>query len=326
MINNNAKKESLISLVDSFFVINKEMIEKNGEDSYASSINDECGLMCVFDGCGGIGSRKYAAYGNKTGAYLASHTVAKSALDWFYEFNKSGVELSGNSIKKISQDITEKFTRELKALESGAETSMIKGDLTKSFPTTASMILFRQEKNRIYSAFVWAGDSRGFIMSPKGISQVTIDDIGEEEDAYTNLTSDSRLTNVIAADGKYHLNSRIMSCPAETVFITATDGCFGYFSTPMEFEFALLDSLVRAQNVQEWKQNLYQSFLRVAGDDYTLGAVVCGFKTFKNLKKAYTDRRNYLYRTYIAGIEHATAEDKARMWETYKKDYYRGVK
>lgn len=326
MKTNNAKKESLISLVDSFFVINKEMIENNGEDSYALSINDECGLMCVFDGCGGIGSRKYAAYGNKTGAYLASHTVAKSALDWFSEFNRSGVELSGNTVKKISDDIAAKLGYELKKLESGAETSMIKGDLSKSFPTTASMILFRQEKNRIYSAFVWAGDSRGFIMSPKGISQITVDDINEDEDAFSNLTSDSRLTNVIAADGKFHLNSKIMSCPGEIMLITATDGCFGYFSTPMEFEFALLDSLVRAQNVQEWKQNLYQSFLRVAGDDYTLGAIVCGFKTFKNLKKAYTDRRNYLYKTYIAGIESATAEEKARMWEVYKKDYYRGVR
>ncbi len=325
--NTNTKRENLTNILDGFFVVNKEMIAKNGEDSYAFSINDKCGLMCVFDGCGGIGSRKYAAYSNKTGAYIASHTVAKTVTSWFNEFNNEGGDISGNSIKRICADLEARITKELKTLESGAESSMIKGSLaTKSFPTTASMTLFKSEKSRLYTAFVWAGDSRGFILTPKGLSQITKDDIGEGEDAFSNLSSDGRLTNVIAADGDYHLNSRIMSCPTETILITATDGCFGYFPTPMEFEYMLLNTLLNSNNLMEWKQNLHAEYVKVAGDDFTMGAVVCGFNSFRNLKRAFFERKEYLYRHYIARIADATEEEKLRMWETYKTDYYRGGK
>lgn len=323
----STRRENLTNIVDSFFVVSKEMVPKNGEDSYAFSINEKCGLMCVFDGCGGIGSRKYAAYGNKTGAYVASHTAAKSVIAWFNEFNTEGGVLSGNSIKKICTDLRERLTKELKTLENGAETSMIKGSLaTKSFPTTASMTLFKSENSRLYTAFIWAGDSRGFILTPKGLSQITKDDIDEGEDAFTNLSSDGRLTNVIASDGGFNLNSRIMNCPHESIIITATDGCFGYFPTPMEFEYMLIDTLLNSRSIAEWKQNLHKAYSQVAGDDFTMGAVVCGFNTFRNLKKAFFERKEYLYKNYIVRMQDATEEEKRRMWEMYKRDYYRSGK
>lgn len=325
--NNSTKKENLTNILDNFFVIGKEMKPKNGEDSYAFSINENCGLMCVFDGCGGIGSRKYAAYGNKTGAYIASHTVAKTVVSWFNEFNDEGGEISGNSIQNICADLQNRITHELKTLENGVESSTIKGSLaTRSFPTTASMILFKSEKERLYSAFVWAGDSRGYILTPKGLTQITKDDIDESEDAFSNLYSDGRLTNLISTDGNFQLNSRIMSCPQETILITATDGCFGYIPTPMEFEYMLIDTLLNSNSLFEWKQNLHAEYVKVAGDDFTMGAVVCGFSTFRNLRRAFVERKEYLYKTFIARMEDATEEEKLQMWEKYKTTYYRSGK
>ena len=65
MKKNKYKANSLISYTDLFFVVGGEMKPDNGEDSYVFSINDTHALLGVFDGCGGIGSRKYEMYGGK---------------------------------------------------------------------------------------------------------------------------------------------------------------------------------------------------------------------------------------------------------------------
>ena len=70
-----AMYKNLLSEISTYFSISGEMIPQNGEDSYLYSFNENKGLVGVFDGCGGIGSRRYEILNGKTGAYIASRIV-----------------------------------------------------------------------------------------------------------------------------------------------------------------------------------------------------------------------------------------------------------
>lgn len=318
------KNSGIIETLDSIFVVNGEMIPDNGEDSYAFSVSGNYGMVSVFDGCGGIGSRKYDIYNNKTGAYISSHIAAKAFYEWFKEFSSKNQMISGNIMGSICRDIQKRFTAELKAVDEKTPKSLIKGSLTRDFPTTASAVMLIKQDEKLYSSFIWAGDSRGFILTPSGLSQMTRDDIEGEEDALSNLSNDGRLSNVISSDGNYHINCIMGGLPREGMLITATDGCFGYFLTPMEFEYMLVETLCLANSIEEWKTELDKYIRRVTGDDYTMGVIVYGYSSFKTLKKSYAERKKYLYRNYISKLKGITEEEKNYLWNEYKKDYYRG--
>lgn len=319
----NQKADSLMAVLDTVFVVNGEMIEKNGEDSYAYSVNAEMGMIGVFDGCGGIGSRKYPEYNNKTGAYIASRLAGKVALDWFKR--NCTQRLSESNIVGICDDLQVRLRERMASMETGTETGTLRGSLTKSFPTTTSVILFSNYKNSIYSSFIWAGDSRGFILTQDGLTQMTCDDIEGGSDAMSNLSADGKLTNVVTAEGNFKLNNKNVICDNPAIFITATDGCFGYFSTPMEFEFMIIETLQHSENAEQWKNNLDSYIRGYTGDDYTMCIAVYKYKSFEKLKSAYAERSLFLKEYYISKLESADDVVKAALWDEYKKTYYKGV-
>ncbi len=317
------KESSLYDLLDTVFVVNGEMIKDNGEDGYAYSINENCGLISVFDGCGGIGSRRYDNFGNKTGAYLASHITADLFLDEFNMFFQNNEQLTANTFSKFCETIKNKLTVILSNLDKESKKTLIKGSLSKNFPTTMSAILFNHSKDNIFAYFTWAGDSRGFLLLPTGLMQITKDDIYGGEDALSNISSDGNLSNYISAEGNFYYNKKIIKCPKKAVLITATDGCFGYFSSPMEFEYMILDTLKKSSSVKEWRKLLNQQFLEYAGDDFTMVVSVLGFGSFKKLKRYFLKRHTQLYKKYIKNLKEASKNDLYDMWNDYKKVYYR---
>lgn len=322
MASNKINKDSLLSYVDTMFVSAGEMIPDNGEDSYSYAVNDKFGFVAVFDGCGGIGSRKYEEYDNKTGAYVSSHTVSKSMLDWFEKFSESNAAITDKNANIMGEEIRKQFTEKLKGIEKGTASTAIKGSLAKSFPTTASAIVFKHKSDKMQAAFLWAGDSRGYLLTNTGLKQLTVDDIEGEEDALSNLTSDARLSNMVYAGGDFKINSKVHECPREGILISATDGCFGYFKTPMEFEYMLLNTLVSSENIDDWKNKLSDYILKYTGDDYTLAVTVYGYKNFKLLKKMYAERERMLRLKYISQLGDADDEKLEKLWDEYKEGYY----
>lgn len=317
--------QKLTELTDAVFVVHGEMKSDNGEDSYAFSVNDEKGMIAVFDGCGGIGSRKYDTYSNKTGAYIASRIAAETVLDRFNAFSCSKAEFSSNDMRELANIMHDEITARLHGFEKGVKTSLMKGSLTKSFPTTASIVYFAPEKNGLKTAFMWAGDSRGFVLDSAGLRQITRDDIKGGEDAYSNINDDGILSNVVSAAGDFSFNLEMLECTAPAVFISATDGCFNYYKTPMEFEYMLIETLCKSSKISQWEENIEKSIYSVTADDYTMSIAALGFGSFKALKKAFADRKNYLYKEYIAKLIGATEEQILILWNKYKNDYYRGV-
>ena len=307
------------------FVSHGEMLEDNGEDWFIYSLNDKYCLLCVLDGCGGIGSRKYDEYENKSGAFIASHIASEAVLDWFRRFSELKKSISGNTVAEILDDLKRTVTIELKKYESEASASLIKGALVKNFPTTISLILFTVEDNKVYSLFAWAGDSRGYVLNENGLMQITVDDIETQADALDNLSSDSKLTNFITSSGNFTLNKKILKVRMPSVLVTATDGCFGYFSTPMEFEFLLVDSLEAAKDTEDWQKMLSERIRKITGDDYTIGIAAVGYNNFRQLKTAFAKRKKDLYKKYISKLNTVSAVEKTRLWNEYKKQYYKEV-
>lgn len=302
---NNIKSKNNLCNLDTVFCIEKAMKSDNGEDSYYYGISEKSVLVSVFDGCGGIGSKRYENYSGKTGAYVASRAVCGGIESWFNSEDKN-VEQVDDYIKK-ALDICEEYAD---------KTSRFIGSLGKSFPTTAAIIYAEEMGKKIKTTCLWAGDSRCYMLNAKGLHQLSVDDL-DGIDAYSNLTSDGVLKNVISASAPFEIHKKEMFFDMPCVIFTATDGCFGYLNSPMDFEYLFTNLLMKSKDLKEWKTLLYKNLLEYAGDDYTMSIAAFGFGDFSNMKRNFAARNEYVYNTFINS--NAEAEEK---WKLYKDEYY----
>jgi len=132
----------------------------------------------------------------------------------------------------------------------------------------------------------------------------------------SNLYNDGIMTNVINASTPFTLHQSRFRLNEPGILIAATDGCFGYLKTPMEFEYLLVDSLVRAKSPLEWKQKLNDRIHEVTGDDYTLSVAGIGYGNFVDMQRSLLARHRVLEEQYI----NATA-DANTLWQQYKTEY-----
>lgn len=308
------KRSGLFHQFDSFFCLSCEQIEDNGEDSIAFSANENAVLVSSFDGCGGAGARRYPEFENKTGAYIASRAVSGAVLEWFH---------------RGMRDDLESWIQKALAVCSGhvcKEAMRIKGDLFLEFPTTGVIAVSQLKSGKIQTDFHWAGDSRGYaLLADSGLLQLTSDDVQAE--GGEGLGGDERMTNVISATGArpWHLNRTQFSCEQPHLVITATDGCFAYMESPMEFEYVLLDTMCRSQSPREWENHLFEAIGSVAGDDYTFCAAAFGYCSFADMKQQFEARREYLYQYYIAPFRTASENQRRDLWLRYKLETRNGM-
>lgn len=290
--------------INSIFSVAEEMVKHNGEDSFCYKIDNDDFLIASFDGLGGSGAKKYENYSGKTGAYIASRAVCGGVELWF---NKSKDE---KEILRYIQDalgVCKKYADN--------KVSRIMGSLSKAFPTTASIITGKIDTNKIDITCLWAGDSRCYMLDVDGLHQLSKDDL-DGQDAMSNLKNDGVMTNVINATTSFEIHTNKFAVEHPCIFLTATDGCFGYLNSPMEFEHLLLDTLIKSKNIHEWKIALNERMHNVTGDDYTLCVVICGFADFEDIQRTFVKRNTYVVDNYIN-----TQNDVNAMWDIYKKDY-----
>lgn len=315
---NKRNEITLPTLIDTFFTIHEGKVKNKCEDFYAYSINDRAALLAVCDGCGGLGALTYPEWNGKTGAYMASRAAIFSLKKWFEKSCSNNQIFSKNDVDMIKEGIQNKFT----IMEGNARTvSKIKGSMVRPFPTTLAAAVIKYNKKKLNIEALWAGDSRVYCFTKRGLSQLSVDDI-YKEDALSNLTRDGALTNVISADGNYTIHSEKYEVSVPCIIISSTDGCFGYIHTPMHFEYILLFCLQNANNVDEWKGNIIKYLQKVSGDDATMCLATFGYNNFSELKRSFADRTNYLNEKYIIPLEDSTDKIVKDLWDEYKKDYY----
>lgn len=298
-----------------------EQIRGGGEDGYAYAFDESGpGFIATFDGCGGMGAKKYKAMNDQSGAKIAS-ALAGLVFDSFFAADE--FRFDGSDARRLQRSCSDIFRQTNDSLKVPGELK-IGGNLFKSIPTTAVVAAARAaSKNEIDCEFLWAGDSRGFILDGKGIAQITTDDLETEEDAFSNLRNDSKLSNVLNADQDFVLHERILKLNTPVMVISATDGSFGYFSTPMEFEHALLKTLAISADSREWERNLERTIRPYSGDDYTVVIAVYGFDSFSECKSFFGPRLRELEDKYISRLEGASEDELFSLWQSYKTDYYR---
>lgn len=297
-----------------------EQIPDAGEDNFSYSFCDgDIGYISVFDGCGGMGSKKYAEHNYMSGARIASALAAKITSDFS---EKGGFKLDGSDGKILGKMYKELFTDVKEMLKVPGEME-IGGDFFKSLPTTAAIVtVYSDNSDKLLCGFLWAGDSRCYFLDEKGLRQVSEDNLETSEDAFSNLRNDSRLSNVINADFDFVLYEKIMEVNTPVIIIAATDGAFNYFSTPMEFEYVLLKSLVDSSSEEEWKYVLSKIIDKYTGDDYTIIAAIYGFKSFDDCRRYYKNRLMIINDKFISHIDKASEDELYELWLEYKKEYY----
>ena len=315
------QRQSFHDIFDGQFVVSAEISGGKGEDSFCCSRAGDAALIGVFDGCGGLGARQYDHYKNHTGAYIASRLASGAVYDWFRGGNGKGRH--GN----LTEELRERTAGALLLGEQkGGSALKLRGAMVRDFPTTAAIALAEYGNGEITVQSVWAGDSRVYILNENGLSPLSKDDT-HSRDAFEDLRDDPVQTNVLSSDGRYTLHTSHVRLQGPAAVVAATDGYFGYWRTPMHFEYFLLDTLRRSGSLSEWKQRLHSEIQDVTGDDATMGVMLFYFGTFGNLKQYFADRHRKLAEAYIQPLADAYTEEKAReLWLTYRDGYEQYIK
>ena len=300
------------SVLDFGLEVFKEKIEQNGEDSYLYVFSPESGIAGVFDGCGGSGAKRYEKFRNKTGAYMSSRVTSGATRDWFLEKNTP----------KTAATLKEKIKGYLAICKNvGGGNTSFKGSMSKDYPTTAAVVVATMSDNRLEANCLWAGDSRCYLLDEDGLKQITEDDLGGI-DAMENLTTDGVLTNVITASKDFEIHERAIALRKPGILFAATDGCFGYLSTPMEFEHLLLSALISSDSVNIWEEKISGILTEIAGDDYTMSGMAFGFGSFEKLRETMRNRYHGLLKNYTNNISERSYEEKVALWQKYRESYY----
>ena len=300
-----------------WFSICGEKKEHKGEDSFLICVEDEKAVFGAFDGSGGSGARVYEAFGGHTGAYLASRIVTETTFRWFHTGRDSGVKgpgISDEDVRELERRITSAFTAWRDP--SGGR---IRSNLVREYPTTLAAAAVYQGNDGIEADILWCGDSRCYLLTPEGLQQLTEDDLAGK-DAFENLREDAAMLNVISASKPFTIHRKHISVPEKAFLFAASDGCFGYLLSPMDFERLLLSTLERVRSVREWKETLQEFWKENSGDDYTLTLSAMGFENFASMQQAFSGRLAVLNREYPA--RGADEEEELRQqWNRYRTFY-----
>lgn len=325
----------LIDSVDFRISFTVEKKQGSGEDCAVYSYNRDAAFFGVFDGCGGAGSQLCPRFNGKTEAYSASRAVGKAFEYWFDASNPADGRNAQALKELVRQELAEYDKRY-------GEKSLLMGGIKKKFPTTAAAGICCRGQGTFELDLYWAGDSRVYLLTGQGLAQLTEDDLGGI-DAMENLSDDGILTNMVNLSTDFTIHTGHISMDRPGIIFAATDGCFGYLSTPMEFEYLLLRTLLdpaclscdseEADDAQEallredspagWERRLIEAIGKTAGDDYTLCGYALGFGSFDNMKNAFEERERTLRSRFISGLSRKSKAEKIELWQLYKDNYYR---
>ena len=264
-----------------------EKRESHGEDSCPLSlVKEKFYAVGVFDGLGGSGAAicKSEFGDDHTKAYVASRII-REAISNYMENAKDERGINSDGIRSTARERLEQEKSSYPTKASG-----LRSKLVRDYPTTLAITtaLKEEEGTHIVNSY-WAGDSRNYLWTQEGFFQISKDDLDTELDPLENLRNDGALSNCICADREFVINNRTISVEEKFVILSATDGCFNYFATPMHFNEVLLTGLKLSDSVEEWESFCKTKITEVTGDDVSLSLLAIGFESFKELKEAFSN-------------------------------------
>ncbi len=317
------KGHSVSGLPDFWVTVFHEMKPDQGEDSYCRCFCENAGLIGVFDGCGGLGATRHREYADKTEAYMASRICSGAFFDAFQALFSPSELVAADSFLALAAQNCERVLAS--CVPQPGSAPRVLGNMVKAFPTTAAAALIQRVDKGYEIDAIWAGDSRVYLLNGEGLAQLTLDD-STAPDPMDSIYEDGILRNILCVDKPPKLRGNRVVVKEPFLVFTATDGCFGYFSTPMEFEGILLGTLEKARNITEWEAGIHKEIQRVAGDDYTLVMAAYGFGSFDQVKKGVARRLHDLcdsYLRYTARLPLGERAPRQELWGRYAPNYLR---
>lgn len=305
-----------------FLTLGHALIDSQGEDSFCYSLDPENqrGMIAALDGCGGSGARRHLMPERENGvtsAYIASRTVAFALYKWYEE------RLHGLPEASLHSAIEGALHEAAKAYPPASSLS-IGGSLMRTFPTTLSAAIVEKHEDGTQLHVLWAGDSRCYLLTPDGLTQLTQDDLVSGADAMENIFYDSPMSNVICADRPFTLNERRLQITEPYILLAATDGFYGAFPSPMDFEHFLLRTLFQADNPGMWQDNMRAELDPIAIDDDRAVILGSGWESFSAMRDSFRQRLDHLETTYIVPMNehHPRSRDQMMaLWQRYKSAY-----
>jgi len=301
------------------------VLPENGEDSFALGQDEHSAYLCAADGCGGLGSRRYASLEGKTGAYIASRLVTGAFEKWVQE--KSPMPSEPDEGRRLCQELAEDLHGVLESFAAKhccEEKSRIVGSMQRTLPTTLCAAVTRLGAAGWREvSFLWSGDSRGYVLDENGLHQCTQDHLRGECDAFENLYRDQPLASLLSAERPAQISLRRMRAPLPGVVLVATDGAYASLPTPMEFEMLLLNTLISARSWESWRKKLCNQLKKLAQDDATILLQPCGMADLESLQKMLAPRRAFLQKQFITPVRrHRRDVGYAReKWRLYRETY-----
>ena len=301
-----------------------EAREGFGEDNWCYGFCEDTGMVAVFDGCGGSGARRHQQYADHSEAYVASRLCAGAA----YECMQRCFPYAYPVEQLVHQELIPAISERLQSNVPPESPGGIKIRGLRTLPSTMASALIRMcDDGMIEVSPIWAGDSRVYILDASGLSQITVDD-SNQPDPMEGLYDDGTLTNVLCADKPVQINCRTFRVKPPFLVIAASDGCFGYVSTPMEFEGMVLHTLLETDSIARWEENLQKLIASFAGDDHTLVLASFGFDSYQALQKSFFGRYDELRKKYLETVWETPWEDRdtrRKLWADYRKNYLKYI-
>lgn len=309
-------------------VIANEAVLGSGEDRSACAVDSGGGVLCVADGCGGIGSRRYETLQHCSEAAIAAQLAVDTACEWAAALDGQRLPANRREAQQVADQLQQALAARLAAFHQAHHNTepsrVIMRGLQRTLPTTLCLgLVDAREPDTLSLLFFWAGDSRGYVWSVDGLVQCTADHAAGSPDALDNLYRDAKLTNMVNADAPFKIDVFGLRVTKPCIVLVATDGAFAYLPTPMEFELLLLETLKTSASMDRWQASLQRRLARIASDDSTMVIACFGFSSFADVKAHFAQRMQSFQATYVTPVRRrrqSIASARA-LWAEYRKSY-----
>lgn len=286
------------------------------------------GVLGVFDGMGGAGARKYVHKDTgeeHTAAYWASRIV-KSSVEVLLNERPVGKDPVEYIEENLHNTIVEKLNDAIVNFPS-ASTTMSK--MIRKLPTTLALCAFKVDEDFVDIRCYWAGDSRVYLLNKNGVTLLTIDDADAPDgDPFSPANMDLAMNNTVCQDREFRINKSLLKLKLEKdnpfVLIPCTDGCFGYYKNPIEFESMLRSQLLNSNDEDNWSDKIKKAIIdNIQQDDFSMSIISLGVNSFAELKDCLSHiKGNILFDSYFEwrdGIINGIASLQSQIEECNEK-------
>lgn len=237
--------------------------------------------------------------------YFASRLVTAVVLyelKYNSEFKKESIFEQKNKLSIANFDlflntISEKLIKIIcKKLDKLAENMglVLESKITGSYllPTTLVVALTNETEKEVEVIYLWAGDSRGYVLDKDGLAQNT-DDHERGETMY----------NLISLTNPFKLETRYQTFKKPCILFNATDGVYkcACFASPLDLEYLMLDTICQSTNF-EMVARIFNEFMKEEGkhdDSNTIALLTFGYSDFAQVAKDAAKRKDYIDKNIV---------------------------